>query len=254
MAHSAASHTVDPQTAAVAGPISFMASVDSKVATRSTPSGHYTPLTFRDAFIKHNLESDYVVLMNDPNLKYYRTYRVDESRNCYEYADWTFLNLPMSDLEKLGIASLKGGSMFYFSADTDKDGRDAAGVYDLNLLPIDSRLGVHSQMSKADMMASAQSSSLHAIAMCGVKTERSEASNSSDNMTAADISDEKPVYWLAENSYGPGRGWDGTIVLSADWLNTYLFRMAIDRKYVPANLQALASKRPHKLPAWHLGY
>jgi bleomycin hydrolase len=254
MAHSAASHTVDPQTAAVAGPISFMASVDSKVATRSTPSGHYTPLTFRDAFIKHNLESDYVVLMNDPNLKYYRTYRVDESRNCYEYADWTFLNLPMSDLEKLGIASLKGGSMFYFSADTDKDGRDAAGVYDLNLLPIDSRLGVHSQMSKADMMASAQSSSLHAIAMCGVKTEKSEASNSSDNMTAADISDEKPVYWLAENSYGPGRGWDGTIVLSADWLNTYLFRMAIDRKYVPANLQALASKRPHKLPAWHLGY
>jgi bleomycin hydrolase len=133
-AHSAASHTVDPQTAAVAGPISFMASVDSKVATRSTPSWHYTPLTFRDAFIKHNLESDYVVLMNDPNLKYYRTYRVDESRNCYEYADWTFLNLPMSDLEKLGIASLKGGSMFYFSADTDKDGQDAAGVYDLEAI------------------------------------------------------------------------------------------------------------------------
>lgn len=257
--------------AAVAGPITFMVTVGSKVASSSPQivSGHYTPLTFRDAFIKHNLESDYVILMNDPNLKYYRTYRVDESRNCYEYADWTFLNLPMSELGQLGIASLKGGSMFYFSADTEKDGQDAAGVYDLRLLPIDSRLGVHSQMTKADMMASVQSSSLHAVAMCGVKTEKSKADldsvsspfSSKENVASSvsmsgtsGLSEEMPVYWLAENSYGSGRGWNGTIVLSADWVNTYLFRMAIERKYVPAYLQALTTKRPHKLPAWHLGY
>jgi len=270
--HPTASNTICPQTTA--------GQIASHYSHTDTVSEHYTPLTFRDAFIKHNLESDYVILMNDPNLKYYRTYRVDESRNCYEYGDWTFLNLPMSELEQLGIASLRGGSMFYFSADTDKDGQDAAGVYDLRLLPIDSQLGVHSQMSKADMMVSAQSTSLHAIAMCGVRTEKSAAatavpqvsfdksvsashsfspktkvvSPSASNTAETNLSEEMPVYWLAENSYGPDRGWNGTIVLSADWFNTYLFRMAIERKYVPTYLQFLASKRPYKLPAWHLGY
>ena len=192
----------------------------------------YTPASFRDAFVASGLSDRYVMLMNDPRLEYCKMYRVEGSRQAADGQDWTFLNLPCEDLEAIGLASLRGGDKFYFTVDTLQDALPDEGVYNSSLFPLDSLLGVHGTMSKAEMFDSRDISSAHAMAMCGIRLE--------------------PKTWIAENSFGLERGAGGYIQMDADWWRTYMFRMAIDRRYIPADLLGLLDQTPTQIPYWNL--
>lgn len=198
----------------------------------------YTPLSFRKRFIPGNLEQDYVMLTNDPTRPYYRMYEVEHSRNCYEGNNWTFLNLPAGELEDLGIASLRDGAMFYFSCDTYHGDESAAGKYSENLHDFSGRLGVDVSMDKKDMVASGEIYSVHAMAMAGVKLD----------------DDGRPVRWVAENSFGPERGFGGLIVMDAPWFRTYVFRMAVEKRFLSDRQRAMTQQKPKKIPAWNLNY
>ena len=192
----------------------------------------YTPASFQDAFVATGLSERYVMLMNDPRLEYRRMYRVEGSRQAADGQDWTFLNLPCEDLEAIGLASLRGGDKFYFTVDTYQDALADEGVYDSKLFPLDSLLGVNASMTKAELFDSRDVSSAHAMAMCGIRLE--------------------PKTWIAENSFGIGRGAGGYIQMDADWWRTYMFRMAVDRRYIPANLSGLLDQTPTQIPYWNL--
>lgn len=199
----------------------------------------YTPQSFRDTFVHHDMEKDYAILMNDPTLPYGRVYEVRDSRNCVEYAPWRFLNVPMEVINTAGIASLQGGRMFYISADTGKEGLADDGVYDTRLFRPDSLSGIDFSMSKADMLRSGEMTSLHAIAVAGVRLDGQGA----------------PQMWLIENSFGTARGWDGLVVMSAPWWDRYLLRAVFERRFLPQDILAAHDAGPvHELPAWHLGY
>ena len=198
----------------------------------------YTPQSFRQEFIKHDLENDYVIFMNDPTKPYYRMYRVENSRNCYEYADWTFLNVPMDDILTMGVESLKNNSMFYFSADTDASMLMMGGIYDVALYDLGKRYGVSLDMTKEEMIRSLEIKSAHAIAMAGVELD----------------ADGKPVKWLVENSFGKVRGWDGYVVMQNEWLKTYLFRFTVERRFVPEKLLPLLERKPRVLKTWNPTY
>ena len=180
------------------------------------------------------------MLMNDPRLPYNKMYRVEGSRQAADGQDWTFLNLSCEDLEFLGLASLRGGDKFYFAVDTLQDALPDEGIYDSSLFPLDSLLGVHTAMTKAELFDSRGISSAHAMAMCGVRYVPRSGLH--------DI----VVDWVAENSFGLGRGAGGYIQMDADWWRTYMFRMAIDRKYLPASLEALLGGTPELIPYWNV--
>jgi bleomycin hydrolase len=198
----------------------------------------YTPLSFRERFIPGDLQLDYVMLMNDPTRPYYKMYEVEHSRNCYEGDNWTFLNLPVEELEDLGIASLKDSVMFYFSCDTYHGDESAAGKYSDDLRDFSGRLGVDISMTKKDMVASGEIYSVHAMAMAGVKLDAGG----------------KPVRWVAENSYGAERGFGGFIVMDAPWFRTYLFRMVVEKRFLSDKLLEITRAKPKKIPAWNLNY
>ena len=197
----------------------------------------YTPQSFRDRFVPHRMEEDYVVFMNDPTLPYGRRYAIRDSRNCVEYAPWTFVNAPMEVINQMGINSLRGNKMFYISADTDKQGLAEAGVYDLSLAGLDTLAGIDLRMSKEEMIRSVESTSLHAMAVAGVRTHG-----------------EAPAAWLIENSFGTRRGADGFVVMSASWMDTYLFRQVVEKTFVNEEWLQIARTRPTELPSWHPGY
>lgn len=200
----------------------------------------YTPESFRDAFLAPGLSDRYVMLMNDPRLPYNKMYRVEGSRQAADGTDWTFLNLSCEDLEFIGLGSLMGGDKFYFTVDTLQDALPDEGVYDSSLFPLDSLLGVHTAMTKAELFDSRDVSSAHAMAMCGVRyVPRSGL---------RDI----VVDWVAENSFGLGRGAGGYIQMSADWWRTYMFRMAVDRKYLFGPLKDRLNQTPEVIPYWNL--
>ena len=45
--------------------------------------------------------------MNDPRREYYKTYEVQYDRHTYDGHNWKYINLPMEDIAKMAIASLK---------------------------------------------------------------------------------------------------------------------------------------------------
>ena len=200
----------------------------------------YTPASFRDAFVAPGLSERYVMLMNDPRLPYDKMYRVEGSRQAADGKDWTFLNLSCEDLEFIGLASLREGDKFYFTVDTYQDALADEGVYDSSLFPLDSLLGVHTAMTKTELFDSRDISSAHAMAMCGVRYIPRSGFR--------DI----VVDWVAENSFGLGRGAGGYIQMSADWWRRYMFRMAIDRKFLPEPLEALLDSTPEVIPYWNV--
>ena len=192
----------------------------------------YTPASFRDTFVAPDLSDRYVMLMNDPRRPYYRMYRVEGSRNAADGTDWTFLNLPCDELEALGIASLEAGDRFYFTCDTNEDALPEAGIYDSRLFPRDPL----PEMTKSELFDSRDISSAHAMAMCGVKR----------------APDGTVQYWISENSFGLVRGADGYVQLDAGWWRRFMFRMAIDRRYLSEDQLRMTGGSPETIPYWNL--
>ena len=209
------------------------------VAALGVPPDHfvyegkaYTPASFRDTFVSPGLSERYVMLMNDPRRPYHKMYRVEGSRNAADGRDWTFLNLSCDELEALGLASLQAGDRFYFTCDTNEDALPEAGVYDSKLFPRDPL----PEMTKSELFDSRDISSAHAMAMCGVKL-------------AVDGSID---YWISENSFGLGRGADGYVQLDAAWWRRFMFRMAVDRKYLSEEQLRMTGGTPEVIPYWNL--
>ena len=78
-------------------------------------------------------------------------------------------------------------------------------------------------------------------------------SGSSHAMTlkAVDLdSNGKPKKWQVENSWGANSGFHGTLIMTDEWFNEYMFRLVVDKKYVPANVLKVLEEKPTMLPAW----
>ena len=173
--------------------------------------------------------SGYSVLMNDPTRPYHKMYRVEGSRGAYDAPDWTFLNLPMEELEAIGIKSLAAGERFYFTADTDAYSDKPAGVYSLDTYYIPS-------LSKEELFRSYGAVSAHAMAMCGVKI----------------ADDGTPERWVAQNSFGLKRGPDGLAVMDREWWQTYMFRMVVKTENLTPQQQTMRELTPETIPYWNL--
>ncbi len=173
--------------------------------------------------------SGYSILMNDPTRPYHKMYRVEGSRGAYDGSDWTFLNLPMEELEAIGIKSLAAGERFYFTADTDAYSDKPAGVYSLDTYEIPS-------LSKEELFRSYGAVSAHAMAMCGVKV----------------ADDGTPERWVAQNSFGLKRGPDGLAVMDREWWQTYMFRMVVKTENLTPQQQTMQELTPETIPYWNL--
>ena len=81
---------------------------------------------------------------------------------------------------------------------------------------------------------------------------RAHASGSTHAMTliAVDLKDGKPVKWMVENSWGATSGYQGNIIMTDEWFDEYMFRLVVDKKYVPASLLKYFDQKPIMLPAW----
>ena len=189
----------------------------------------FTPTEYRSSLGLDELGSRYALLMNDPTRPYYKMYRVEESRSAADEAEWTFLNLPVEDLEAIGVRSLKSGKRFYFTADTSKDALMREGVYDVRLAPVE-------YMNKRQEFLSRDVSSAHAMAMCGVRQEGSGPD----------------WLWVAENSFGLGRGSDGYVTLQGEWWRKYMFRMAVERQFLSDEQLRALDTTPELIPWWNL--
>lgn len=188
----------------------------------------YTPLEFYNETVGHKLAGTFIMVMNDPRRPYHKTYEVEYDRHVYDGTNWKYLNLPMEDIAKLAIASLKDGKKMYSSYDVGKQFDRELGYLDTENFDYASLFSTTFQMNKADRIATFDSGSTHAMTLVAVDLDK----------------DGNPLKWKVENSWGPNNGAQGCLIMSNRWFNEYMFRLVVDKKYVPENLQKEFEQKP----------
>lgn len=193
----------------------------------------WTPQEFYKEMVGYNLNTDYVMLMNDPVREYGKVYEIAYDRHLYDGQNWLYVNLPIERIKEMAIASIKGNDAMYFSCDVAKFLDRNKGVADLNNFDYESLLGFRQTMDKRERVMTHASGSSHAM-----------------TLIAVDLKDGKPVKWMVENSWGEKAGWKGNIIMTDEWFDNYMFRLVVDRKYVPEDVLKMLEQQPVQLPAW----
>lgn len=179
----------------------------------------YTPLEFYKETVGDDLRGSFIMVMNDPRREYHKTYEVEYDRHAYDGTNWKYLNLPMEEIAQLAIVSLKDGTKMYSSYDVGKQLDRKRGYLDLRNYDYATLFGTEFPMNKAERISTYDSGSTHAM-----------------TLTAVDL-DEKgnPVKWKVENSWGD-YGQKGCLIMTDEWFREYMFRLVVDKKYVPLKL------------------
>ena len=195
----------------------------------------YTPQSFYQEYVGEDLENNYIMVMNDPCREYGKVYEIDYDRHVYDGHNWLYVNLPVEKIKEMAIASIKDNVAMYFSCDVRKFLDLRKGTNDVANLDYDSLMGVEFGMNKQERVQTYASGSTHAM-----------------TLIAVDICPEtgKPVKWMVENSWGPASGYKGCLIMTDEWFNEYMFRLVVEKKYVPADVLEMMNQTPVQLPAW----
>lgn len=196
---------------------------------KSLEAKKYTPKEFFKLLTgKESLNGTFIMVMNDPRREYYKTYEVDFDRHTYDGHNWKYLNLPMDEIAKLAIASLKDGKKMYSSYDVGKFLDRKRGYCDVNNFDYGSLFSTTFPMNKAERIETFDSGSTHAMTLSAVDLDAQG----------------NPLKWKVENSWGPSWGQGGCLIMTNEWFNEYMFRLVVDKKYVSEKLLKLADQKP----------
>ena len=195
----------------------------------------YTPQSFyKEYFGELNLEQDFVMVMNDPSREYHKVYEIEYDRHVYDGDNWVYLNLPIDEVKALAIASIKDNTAMYFSCDVGKFLLSKKGTLDIANFDYESLFDVEFPMNKEERVRTFASGSSHAMTLIAVDLD--EEGNAKK--------------WMVENSWGPKSGWQGNLIMTDEWFEEYMFRVVINKKYIPEETLKLLEQEPVMLPSW----
>ncbi|MCQ2141554.1 MAG: C1 family peptidase [Bacteroidales bacterium] len=195
---------------------------------------NYTPKSFYEEFVGEDLENNYIMVMNDPTREYGKVYEIDYDRHVYDGQNWLYVNLPIERIKEMAIASIKDNTAMYFSCDVGKFLNRKTGMADINNFDYESLLGVKFTMNKEERIKTHASGSSHAMTLIAVDLDENG----------------QPKKWMVENSWGADSGYKGNIVMTDEWFNEYMFRLVLEKKYVPQDILKMLEQKPIMLPAW----
>lgn len=194
----------------------------------------YTPLSFYQAYVNEDLTNNYVMVMNDPSREFYKCYEIDFDRHRYDGRNWTYVNLPVEEIKQMAITSIKDSTMMYFSCDVGKFLNSERGLLDVKNYDYASLMGTDFAMNKKQRIQTFASGSSHAMTLMAVDIDKQG----------------NPKKWMVENSWGATNGYQGHLIMTDEWFNEYMFRLVVEKKYVPAKMLDVLKQKPIRLPAW----
>lgn len=194
----------------------------------------YTPKSFYEEYIGEDLEQNYVMIMNDPSREYGKVYEIEYDRHVYDGENWLYINLPIERVKELAIASLKDNTAMYFSCDVGKFLDRKKGTLDVANFDYASLFGTSFTMDKKQRIQTYASGSSHAMTLIAVDLD----------------AEGNAKKWMVENSWGAASGWRGNLIMTDEWFEEYMFRVVVERKYIPEDVLKILEQEPILLPAW----
>ena len=195
----------------------------------------YTPKSFYEEYLGEDLEKNYIMVMNDPSREYGKVYEIEYDRHVYDGENWVYLNLPIERIKEMAIASIKDNTAMYFSCDVGKFSNRSTGVLDINAYDYESLFRTSLPMDKKQRIQTYSSLSSHAMTLIAVDVDPESG---------------KTKKWMVENSWGASSGYQGNMIMTDEWFNEYMFRLVVEKKYVPADIMKMLEQKPIMLPSW----
>lgn len=199
-----------------------------------TRGGTFTPQDFYSQVIEVDL-SNYVCIVNDPRESsgYNQLLTVAHLGNVVGGKPIRYLNVEAQVLREAAKSTLIDGYPVWFGCDCGQQGDYDLGYWDDSLHDYESLYGIKLDMSKAHRMHYAQEAMNHAMLLTGV-----------------DILDDVPRRWRVENSWADKHGDKGFHTMSDNWFDNHMFEVAVEKKYLPAELIEVLERDPKVLPLW----
>ena len=193
-----------------------------------------TPLDFYKKMVSIKLK-DKVCLIHCPmsNKNFNELYTVKYLGNVTEGQIIKYLNVPIDELKKAAIKSIKNDEAVWFGCDVGKMFHRDLGVMDNRLYDYESFFGVDSNMDKATKLEYGDSQMTHAMLFTGV-----------------DIKNSKSTKWRVENSWGNKSGDKGYFLMSDEWFNEYNYEVVVDKKYLSKKILTMFDRNPIPLEPW----
>lgn len=192
----------------------------------------YTPLSFYKEVLTIET-SDYIMFMDDPSREYYKLYEIEFDRNTEEGVNWKYINLPADEIKAMAIESIKANEAMYFSCDVGKQYERSSGTLDMDNYDYESLYDIPFTMNKKQRIQTFESGSSHGMTLVAVDLNVSG----------------EPTKWLLENSWGM-TGFEGHLIMTDEWFDNYMFRLVINKKYVPEKTLNILKQKAIMLPPW----
>ena len=203
---------------------------DKKGEKKLTDYETFSPGSFMRRFVSPDL-GRFVMVANWPARPWHRYYQWEDSNNILRGRRLDFVNLPMSEIKEMMIASIRDRTPVNFSADVGKQMDGEHGIMHADLFPYSRVYGIDFCDDKAKNSVLRNINSTHAMVIMGV-----------------DLVQGKPLKWKVENSWGTKKGHKGYYAMYDNWFDRYVVRVVLDRKYVPEKILALLKTEPEVIP------
>ena len=203
---------------------------DGNEKKKLTPYKTYTPQSFYKNFVKEDLD-DFVMFSNWPARDYYKLYHCKSSNNLIDGTPLNFINLPMNKIKEMMKNSILGNDPVNFSADVKKQHDTKIGIMEANLFQYEKVYGVPFNFDKKVNTVMKNINSTHAMVILGL-----------------DLDGDKVIKWKVENSWGDDKGDKGICFMYDNWVDLYVVRVVIKKKYIPKEILELTKQKPIIIP------